>query len=166
MGLFWKMVIESQMAFIWTSTMHLKSQLLLRRVMGYGLSLNTGREGPYSPIIRHEQYFWGWYWHWLFEGIDVDYWHWIGRFGIIDIFSGIETRQLSKCNSWHWGKWRDLYWDCFSTALCLFNLRFQLWLFSRRLDIDWTRENSLVRILSSLRKKATIENAWWINVRL
>ena len=53
-----------------------------------------------------------------------------------------------------------------TTALCLFTLHFQLWLFSRRLDIKGTRELSLVSTSSSLPKKAKVENSWWINIRL
>ena len=39
------------------------------------------------------------------------------------------------------------------TALCLFTLHFQPWLFLRRLDELLTREISLVTLVSSLREK-------------
>ena len=46
-----------------------------------------------------------------------------------------------------------------TTALCLLSLRFQPWLFSRRLDSEVTREMSLLSDSSSLCKKAMVENA-------
>ena len=47
----------------------------------------------------------------------------------------------------------------YPTALCLYSLHFQPWLFSRRLDTDGTRESSLVSDSSRLCNKAMFENA-------
>ena len=44
--------------------------------------------------------------------------------------------------------------DMATTALCLFTLHFQPWLFLRRLDELLTREISLVTSVSSLREKS------------